>query len=237
MLESLIGDEKCIDSTVYTDEDGRMYLFFVRFTDGNVIWSCDLADDGLTPAEGTSLRRIVSATSQWERRLGKVAEGPFVLHHDDKYYLTYSANDYQSPWYGIGYATSSIIQRGWSKYRDNPIIQNVEGLFGTGHHSFFTDKEGRLRIVFHAHHGSNVIHPRLMYIGTMAFEDGILTLTSDSIVRPRLTDDTAVRSLPLRTQEDSEAVFDTAGRHLSADAASSSMGIRIKKNRKETGKS
>ena len=229
LLQALIGDEKCIDGTVYTNEDGKMYLFFVRFTDGNVIWSCDLADDGLGPAEGTSLRRVLSATSGWERKLGKVAEGPFIVPYNGKYYLTYSANDFQSPWYGVGYATSSNLERGWTKYRYNPVVQNVEGLFGTGHHSFFTDKEGRMRIVFHAHHGSNAVYPRRMYIGTMAFDgDGVLTLTPDSLIRPRLEGGSSVSALQAEPVTD-EFLFDTAGRRLTA--AASGKGIRIRQSR------
>jgi len=228
MLESLIGDEKCIDSTVYTDEEGNMYLFFVRFTDGNVIWSCPLSDDGLSPADGATLRRVLSATIPWERQQAKVTEGPFVVRHDGKFYLTYSANDYQSIWYGIGYATSSDIMRGWRKYSGNPIIQNVDGLFGTGHHSFFTDKEGRMRIVFHAHHGSNSVHPRRMYIGTMTFDGDVLTMTSDPIIRPRLDDGTNVTSAVLAPQGQ-ETAFDTAGRRLTASACE--KGIIIQKNR------
>ncbi len=35
----------------------------------------------------------------------------------------------------------------------------------------FTDKEGKLRIVFHAHKDKSNIHPRAMYIGTVNFEN------------------------------------------------------------------
>ena len=161
-----------------------------------------------------------------------------MLRHDGKYYMTYSANDYQSPWYGVGYATTTDIRRGWTKYRSNPIVQNVEGLFGTGHHSFFTDKEGRLRIVFHAHHSSGTIHPRMMYIGTMDFsDDGVLGITADSLIRPKVKDDTSIKALPLTGEREEGLLYDTAGRRLTPDAASRGKGIRIKKNRKEIGKS
>ena len=233
MMESLLGDEKCIDSTVFTDEDGQMYLFFVRFTNGNVIWSCDLADDGLAPAEGTTLRRVVATTVVWEKQLGNVAEGPFVIRHEGKYYLSYSANDYQSPWYGVGYATTSDIRRGWSKYRHNPIVQNAEGLFGTGHHSLFTDKEGHMRIVFHAHHSTGTIHPRMMYIGTMDFEDNILTLTADSLIRPQLKDQTGIEAALLPSSDGKDTVFDTSGRRLTSDAATLNKGVRIRNGKKE----
>ena len=57
----------------------------------------------------------------------------------------------------------------WKKYDHNPIFQRVGGLVGVGHHSFFKDKDGKLRIVFHAHHTTTKIHPRDMYIGTAWF--------------------------------------------------------------------
>ena len=41
---------------------------------------------------------------------------------------------------------------------------------GRGHSSLFRDKEGDLRIVFHAHHDENNIHPRKMYIGRLGFK-------------------------------------------------------------------
>ena len=37
--------------------------------------------------------------------------------------------------------------------------------------SNITDKEGKLRIVFHAHKDKSNIHPRAMYIGTVNFEN------------------------------------------------------------------
>lgn len=39
------------------------------------------------------------------------------------------------------------------------------------HSAMFTDKEGKLRIVFHAHKDKSNIHPRAMYIGTVNFEN------------------------------------------------------------------
>ena len=52
-MEGLLGSEKCIDSSMFIDDDGTAYLFFVRFTDGNCIWMCELADDYITPVSGT----------------------------------------------------------------------------------------------------------------------------------------------------------------------------------------
>ena len=183
MLEALIGDEKCIDSSMFTDDDGSRYLFFVRFTDGNCIWMCRLEDDGMTPVTNT-LKHCLSVSADWENKMGRVCEGPFVTKHDGCYYLTYSANDYQSQDYGVGYATTRALGGSWSKYGSNPILCRREGLVGTGHHSLFTDREGRQRIVFHAHDNESAIHPRRMYIGSVGFNGRQLFVTDDSFLRP-----------------------------------------------------
>ena len=72
----------------------------------------------------------------------------------------------------------------WTKYSGNPIMHRVEGLPGTGHHSFFTDKNGRLRVVFHAHASESEVAPRGMYIGTMEFVGDRLQMTNEPIIRP-----------------------------------------------------
>jgi len=189
LMENTLGDEKCIDSTVFFDDNGKVYVFFVRFTDGNCIWMCELDDDLVTPKPET-LRKCISATQAWENLLGRVNEGPFVLKHNSIYYLTYSGNDYRSQDYAVGYAlTRSLSTIGgatpsWQKYANNPIVRRAEGLPGTGHHSFFTDKEGRLRIVFHAHNSETTVNPRRMYIGTMDFNGNRLYMTDDPVIRP-----------------------------------------------------
>ena len=40
-----IREEKSIDTSVFFDEDGKAYLYFVRFNDGNVIWCAELKEN------------------------------------------------------------------------------------------------------------------------------------------------------------------------------------------------
>ena len=186
-MNNLIGDEKCIDSHVFIDEDSTAYIFFVRFTDGNCIWQAQLGEDFITPIEGT-LRKCFAASQDWELKMGRVNEGPNVIRQGRRYYLTYSGNDYQSQDYAVGYATTTNIAKGsWTKYAGNPILRRWDDLVGTGHHSLFYDKEGILRIVFHAHNSTETIHPRCMYIGTMQFRGSTLVMLHDPIIRPTLS--------------------------------------------------
>ena len=186
-MNNLIGDEKCIDSHVFIDEDSTAYIFFVRFTDGNCIWQAKLSDDFITPVAGT-MRKCFAASQSWELKMGRVNEGPNVIKQGKRYYLTYSGNDYQSQDYAVGYAYATNIATGtWTKYPNNPILRRWDDLVGTGHHSLFYDKEGILRIVFHAHNSTESIHSRLMYIGTMQFKNNNLVMLNDPIIRPTLS--------------------------------------------------
>lgn len=162
--------EKCIDSSLFID-DGKPYLFFVRFNDGNNIWVAQLANDYQTILQET-IHPCIHVSQSWEQNQipeGRVNEGPFVYKHNGIYYMTYSANHYMSRNYGIGVATANDVMGKWIKADYNPILQRPKSLVGTGHDALFLDKNGVLRIVFHAHHDSKTIHPRLMYIGEVHF--------------------------------------------------------------------
>lgn len=188
MMESLLGSEQCIDSSIYFSKDGTPYLFFVRFNDGNCIWQCQLQEDCITPVPGT-LKLCLKAEERWERVQAKVAEGPNVLRKGKKIFLSYSANDYQSQDYAVGYATSTDIASGqWTKNPQNPILHRWEGQSGTGHHSFFYDKKGQLRIVYHAHYSDRQVHPRRMYIGTASLRKGKLKIKHDPVISPKRVD-------------------------------------------------
>ena len=168
--EPRLAEEKCIDNSFFVDEDGTPYLSFVRFNDGNNGWIAELEKDLITLKKET-MRPCIHVSQAWEEVWPRVNEGSYILKHNGIYYMTYSANSYESPFYGVGCATATDIMGEWAKYDENPLLQNPGGLVGVGHSAMFTDKEGKLRIVFHAHKDKSNIHPRAMYIGTVNFEN------------------------------------------------------------------
>lgn len=175
--------EKAIDSSLFIDDDGTAYLFFVRFTDGNVIWCAKLSDDWMHIIPET-LHKCIVAELPWERKMGKVAEGPSVLKKNGIYYLIYSANHFLSQDYGVGYATSGKPQEGWVK-NDAPILRRPSGnLVGTGHGAVFTDRDGKERYVFHAHRNDSTVHPRLLHIADINIMDGKVSIDGNSIFTP-----------------------------------------------------
>lgn len=176
----MIENEKCIDNSLFIDDDGKPYLFFDRFNDGLNIWVAEL-EPNLLDVKKETMRPCIHVTQEWEKVWPRVNEGGFVIKRNGVYYLTYSANSYESPFYGIGVATATNIFGPWIKYDKNPIYQKVGDLVGIGHSAMFTDKDGQLRIVFHSHQSQTAIHPRVMHISTVKFikENGMEIMTID----------------------------------------------------------
>jgi GH43 family beta-xylosidase len=176
-------EEKGIDNSLFIDDDGKAYLFFVRFTDGNAIWMAELENDYKTIKNNT-LRLCLSVSQTWENDQGRVNEGPFCVKHNGYYYLTYSANDYRSQNYGVGYAYTSNLANNWIKYSRNPVLRKPNGLFGTGHHCLFRDKDNNLRMAFHAHKSGTSVNPREMYITSVGFTPPSRDGSSEMTVSP-----------------------------------------------------
>lgn len=149
----------CIDGTLFFDDDGKMYLYFVRDCSENVI-------DGVHTSEiycarlSADLRsfetepvKIVSPCLGWETEHSpdwRWNEGPALLKHDGKYYLNFSVNCYDSPDYCIGCAVAASPFGPFEKYAE-PVLKGREGDFsGPGHNSFFR-VDGKLLTAFHIH--------------------------------------------------------------------------------------
>lgn len=185
--EPMIADEKCIDNSLFIDEDGTPYLYFDRFNDGLNIWVAQLEND-LKTIKTETLVKCINVSQEWEEVFPRVNEGAFITKYKEKYYLTYSGNSYESQFYGVGFATADSPIGPWVKYKQNPILQKPEDLVGVGHSAMFKDKEGNLKIVFHAHHSTSSIHPRAMYIMDVKFTDTANPVmeATGNILRPKL---------------------------------------------------
>ena len=164
----MIPGERCIDNTLFIDDDGRAYMYFDKFNDGLNIWVVEMEDDYVTMKKGT-MRPCIHVSQAWEEVWPRVNEGCFVIRQNGTYYMTYSANSYESPFYGIGCATADSPLGPWTKYDHNPLLQNPGELVGVGHSAMFRDKAGNLKVVFHAHKSKDSIHPREMYISDVRF--------------------------------------------------------------------
>lgn len=165
-----ISDNCAIDGHFFVDEDGAIYLYYVRFDNGNVLYVTKVNDDLLSIDEENE-KFIFRADCEWELKDCSVVEGPFVLKRNGKYYLTYSANHTRSPYYAIGYAVSDNPFGPFIKYENNPILKMNEKVNGVGHHSFVVTPKGELVCVYHSHFSKTQFTPRMICLDRAHFEE------------------------------------------------------------------
>lgn len=179
----------CIDATLFFDDDGTNYLYFVRDCSENIvngvhiseIYCCRLSSDLTQLIEQPF--RVTTPDLHWETSLDPNwhwNEGPALLKHGGKYYLNYSVNCYDSPAYSVGCAVAERPTGPFRKYTA-PVLARREGDFsGPGHNSFFRDG-GKLYTAFHIH--TDPTHPsgdRRMCIGEAFFhEDGTFAIDAE----------------------------------------------------------
>lgn len=142
-----------IDPYLFRDDDGKLYLYHVRFGGGNFIWVAEF-DLGTGCIDQSSLTKCLELTEPWEKMGGydnsNIMEGPTVVKWDGVYYLFYSANHYRDPDYAVGYATATSPTGPWTKYEGNPIIRrDIVGEKGAGHGDVFQAKDGSFYYVYH----------------------------------------------------------------------------------------
>jgi len=167
-------DTKEIDPHVFIDDDGKKYLYFVRFDNGNRSYGAELNDDLLSIKENT-VKECIKQSQQWEIASGAqwpVTEAPAMLKHKNIYYLFYTANDFRHPNYNVGYATSGSPLGPFVKYNNNPIINNNESSRGTGGCEFTTTASDELVMFYHAHNNAQSAPPRKVVYSKVAFVAG-----------------------------------------------------------------
>ena len=137
-----------LDSHVFQDDDGQLYMYFSYDTNASTdpevyngtaeIWGVKLKDP--VTWDFSTLTRLISAgykqlsdderTIEWETWSPSFAgdmecvEGPYMIKHDGKYYLTYCANSYVDTEYAVGYAVADSPLGEYVK-PDDTYLQNM----------------------------------------------------------------------------------------------------------------
>ncbi len=171
-----------IDCDILVDDDGTPYLYYshnfmLNDTLGvGEIYCVELTKD-LAHFVGEP-KFISSATQKWEKvnyARNRCNEGPWVIKHNGKYVMTYSANDTGYKYYGVGIQTANNPFGPWKKYKSNPMLQTdmKNGVSSPGHNSIVTTKEGKMYIVYHRHADPNCKKPnwdRIVCIDEIYFD-------------------------------------------------------------------
>ena len=157
------ADAKQIDPFIFEDDDGKLYIYCAYAVKDSRIYVAELDKSFASFKEG-SIRECVKADEPWEnidKREFPTAEGPTLIKRNGKYVLFYSANDFRSGDYAVGYAVSDTPIGPWTKAENNPIIRrDITGHNGSGHGDIFFDRDGNMWYVFHTHNSDDKVSPR-----------------------------------------------------------------------------
>jgi xylan 1,4-beta-xylosidase len=165
---------KEIDPSVFIDDNGKKYIYFARLIKGNRTYAAELNDDMLSVKKETIVE-CISYSQPWEVVSGSewpVTEAPSMLKHQGKYYLFYTANDFRSPAYNVGYAVSDSPLGPFIKYKQNPLIKQTDNIKGTGGCEFVINGSNEIIMFYHAHANEQAATPRRTLFSKTMFVPG-----------------------------------------------------------------
>ena len=195
-VKPIDGSEKNIDPFVFKDDDGKYYLYHVRFNHGNYLWVAEF-DVNTGSINPETLKQCLEYSEPWEKTdngvWDPIMEGPTVIKKDGTYYLIYSANHFENPDYAVGYATALSPVGPWTKHPGSPFIhRSIVGENGSGHGDLFAGLDGKTYYVYHVHNSAEQVAPRRTRIVPLQFvmndSTGIYDIKADTanIIIPRL---------------------------------------------------
>ena len=145
-----------LDATVFENKGKHFMIWAEKVGVGKQISNLYIAELESPTRLKTVQVLLVTPDYDWERIGFWVAEGPAVLKHEGKLFMTYSASA-TGACYCVGMLTASeeddlLDPRSWTKSR-MPVLQTdrEKGIYGPGHNSFVKSEDGSKDImIFHA---------------------------------------------------------------------------------------
>lgn len=144
-----------LDATVFEHRGEWYYVWAEKVSVGVQISNLYIARMETPTKLATAQVLLTTPDYDWERVDIWVNEGPAVLRHDGKIFLTYSASAtgecYCMGMLSIGENEDLLDPRAWKKER-YPVLRSdrEKGFYGPGHNSFTKLPDGRDICIFHA---------------------------------------------------------------------------------------
>ncbi len=166
-----------IDGTVWNHPNGQLYFLWAGHP-GHRIYIAKM-DSPWTLKHN----RVLIPASGFG--CDEVREGPFIISHGDRIFLTYSACDTGKPDYKLGALWTTpgknpMDPQSWVQVNE-PILAQADdhGVYGPGHHSFFKSPDGTQDWI--AYHGKT--SSKYTYSGRSTRAQQ-LEWTSDGMIKP-----------------------------------------------------
>nr|MDP9466005.1 family 43 glycosylhydrolase [Actinomycetota bacterium] len=134
------------------------------------IWVQRLSADG-TRLEGAPVDTGLKQTQPWQ---GALVEAPTVVLRDGTYVLLYSANDYGSDGYAMGYATATRVSGPYVDRSEQPWVDSEGDAAGPGGQAVIA-VDGEHWLVYHAWQDGEEGYPqgrRAMWLDRLTWKEG-----------------------------------------------------------------
>ncbi|MBQ2733736.1 MAG: family 43 glycosylhydrolase, partial [Clostridia bacterium] len=155
----------------FLDDDGKLYMIYNRFDNGNHVYIEQITlEDGTFSAVRGTLRKIMSPITEYENDgYGFVSEGGVIYKHNGYYYLVWSAGHYMGH-YGLAYAVSENVLGPYTRYEYNEVLTYNSAADGVGYGVFIPSPDGtELCILYHRHAEVGKVSPRRTCVDRAAF--------------------------------------------------------------------
>lgn len=156
-----IGVDNSIDPAVFVGQDDKVYMIWGSFRG---LFGVELSEDGLALKNGVDYAKenkvlVAGVVGSWN---GATYEAPYVLNHDNNYYLFVSSGSCCE-----GFQSSYHVRVGRSEHPLGPytdhngedmrgvakgriVLEGSEAFVGVGHNAIAQDDEGNDYIFYHA---------------------------------------------------------------------------------------
>jgi xylan 1,4-beta-xylosidase len=158
--------DRAIDAHLFRDTDGKLYFYFVRLPGFRI---CVQPMISPTQLAGEP-KEILRPEADWEKRAGHVTEGPWIIPHDDLYYMLYSGSGADTPEYAVGYATAEHPLGPFTRADHNPIVERSDTIFGPGHGCAIQDAAGQWWHIYHQKRNDRVEWNRFIAMDPLWFD-------------------------------------------------------------------
>lgn len=138
----------------YLEHDNRLFLMYSQWQADEQLNLIVELENPWTLKAGSVPKVLTRPALQWEQSGRKVTEGPAVLKHQGRTFVTYSGSFCDTPDYKLGLlelvGSDPMADGAWKKF-DQPVFSKTETVFGPGHNGFFKSPDGKEDwLIYHA---------------------------------------------------------------------------------------
>ena len=131
-----------IDGSYFEHDDGLYFLWSEWHGDDQVNLISKMTNPWTLEGERTIITRPVY---DWEKSGLNVNEGPEIIKHNGRTFIVHSASFCNTEDYKLAVVELTgddpLKAESWTKY-DEPFFSKGNGVYGPGHHGFFTSPDG-----------------------------------------------------------------------------------------------